>query len=78
MDNLKKKKRWAIFITIFISRIFAGYFLLYFARLLYVTHGRLKYALGIIPRAMGIGMIKVRIDRIKEINRGETDDISKY
>ena len=35
-------------------------------------------ALGIIPLLFSVVMIKVCIDRIKEIKKGEEDDLSQY
>ena len=36
------------------------------------------YVLGIIPLIFSAVMLKVCIERIKEIKEGEEDDISKY
>ena len=38
----------------------------------------LKLLLGIVPLAVAGGMIYVCIERLKEIDDGEEDDISKY
>ncbi|MBQ8246838.1 MAG: hypothetical protein IJZ42_06870 [Lachnospiraceae bacterium] len=37
-----------------------------------------KYVLGIVPLLFGSVMIKVCVERIKEIKEGEEDDLSKY
>jgi hypothetical protein len=43
-----------------------------------VIDGIWKYALGIIPLLLSVLMVKVCIERIKEIKKGEEDDLSKY
>ena len=63
---------------IIISVIIILYFVTYFGLLIFVIDGIWKYALGIIPLLLSLLMVKVCIERIKEINRGEEDDLSKY
>ena len=46
--------------------------------LIILIEGIWKYLLGIIPILFSIIMIKVCIERINEIKKGEEDDISKY
>ena len=54
------------------------YFILYFGLLINMLNGIWKYAFGIIPLFFVVVMIKVCAERIKEINKGEEDDLSKY
>ena len=54
------------------------YFALYFGFLLSLLEGIWKYILGIIPLIFSAVMVKVCIERINEIKKGEEDDISKY
>ena len=54
------------------------YFILYFGLLINMLNGIWKYAFGIIPLVFVVVMIKVCVERIKEIKKGEEDDLSKY
>ena len=63
---------------IVVTVIMIAYYVLYFALLISVLDGIVKYALGIIPLIFCGVMIYVCIDRINEIRKGEEDDISKY
>ena len=72
---MHKKKMVA---PIMVSVILILYYILYFGILMAIIPGVLKYILGIIPLLLSIGIIKVCIERIKEIKEGEEDDISEY
>ena len=74
MDNKRKKMTAPIVITI----IMTLYYVIYFGFLITLLDGIWKYALGIIPIIFSIIMVKVCIERINEIKKGEEDDISKY
>ena len=74
MDYDKKKMTAPIVITIIMSL----YYVIYFGFLITLLDGIWKYALGIIPIIFSIIMVKVCIERINEIKKGEEDDISKY
>ena len=74
MDYDKKKMTAPIVITI----IMTLYYVIYFGFLITMLDGIWKYALGIIPIIFSIIMVKVCIERINEIKKGEEDDISKY
>ena len=52
--------------------------LLILALLITMLDGIWKYVLGIVPVLLSAVMVKVCIERIKEIKDGEEDDISKY
>ena len=74
MDYDKKKMTAPIVITI----IMTLYYVIYFGFLITLLDGIWKYALGFIPIIFSIVMVKVCIERINEIKKGEEDDISKY
>lgn len=63
---------------IVVSIIIILYYVVYFGLLIALLDGVWKYALGIIPLALSAVMVKVCIERINEIKKGEEDDISKY
>ena len=72
---MKKEVLTTIIITIF----FVLYYVAYFGLIISLISGvLLKVFFGIIPFIFMIFMIKTCIDRIKEIKRGELDDISQY
>ena len=74
MNSQKKKIIAPIIVTI----LMVLYYVVYFGFLITLLNGIWKYALGIIPLAFSIVMIKVCIERIHEIKKGEEDDLSKY
>ena len=63
---------------IVISVIIIFYYVVYFGILITLLDGIWIYVLGIIPIIFSAVMLKVCIERIKEIKEGEEDDISKY
>ena len=63
---------------IVVTIIMVLYYVVYFGFLISLLEGVWKYALGIIPLAFSTVMIKVCIERINEIKKGEEDDLSKY
>ena len=54
------------------------YYVVYFGFLITLVDGIWKYALGIVPIVFSIVMIAVCLERIREIKKGEEDDLSKY
>ena len=74
MDNKRKRMTAPIVITI----IMILYYVIYFGFLITLLEGIWKYVLGIIPIIFSVVMVKVCIERINEIKKGEEDDISKY
>ena len=70
-----KKKMIA---PILITTLMLLYYIAYFAFLIALLDGFLKYAFGLIPLALSAVMIMVCVERIKEIKKGEEDDLSKY
>ena len=73
-DKNKKKMVAPIVVTV----IMLLYYTVYFGVLIAVLPTVWKYLLGIVPVALSIVMVAVCIERIKEIKKGEEDDISKY
>ncbi len=67
-----------IIAPIIISAIIITYYAIYFVFLMTLIDGILKYLLGIIPLVLAVVIIKVCVDRIREIKKGEEDDLSKY
>ena len=74
MDSKKKKLLAPIIVTL----IMVLYYIAYFGLLIWALEGVWKYILGIIPIALSAVMIAVCVERIKEIQEGEEDDLSKY
>ena len=73
MNNHKK-----IVAPIIVTVIMVLYYAVYFGFLISLLDDVWKYAFGIIPLIFSTVTVKVCIDRIKEIKKGEEDDISKY
>lgn len=63
---------------IVITAVTVLYYILYFGFLIAILPGVWKFILGIIPVALGAVMVKVCIERIHEIQKGEEDDLSQY
>ena len=63
---------------IVVTILMIAYYIIYFGFLITLVSGIWKYALGIIPLVFSIVMIKVCIERIKEIKKGEENDLSQY
>ena len=74
MKEHKKKMVAPIVVTI----LMILYYVVYFGVLISVVEGVWKYVLGIIPLIFSAVMVKVCIERINEIKKGEEDDLSKY
>ena len=73
--KLHKRKMIA---PIVVALVLAVYYAAYFALLVSIVGGVWKYLLGLIPIAFFAVTVAVCIERIKEIKRGEEDDIGKY
>ena len=74
MNDHGKKKIAPIVVTV----LMILYYVLYFGILMAIVPGILKFVLGIIPMLLGCCMLYVCIQRLKEIDGGEEDDLSKY
>ena len=74
MDPKKKK----MIAPIVVTAIMLVYYGVYFGFLISLVEGVWKLLLGILPPAFAAVTVKVCIDRIKEIRKGEEDDLSQY
>ncbi|MBQ8732355.1 MAG: hypothetical protein IJY82_05950 [Oscillospiraceae bacterium] len=74
MKEHKKK----LIAPIVVSIIMVLYYVVYFGILIALIDGIWKWLLGIISLAFTAVMLKVCIERINEIKKGEEDDLSKY
>ena len=63
---------------IIITILFVLYYAFYFTIVIALLDGIWKLFLGIIPIVLAVIMIYVCVQRIKEIEEGEEDDLSKY
>ena len=73
-----KQHKLKMIAPIIVSVIMIIYYALYFCFLISFLDGAWKYILGIFPVVLSIVTGMVCIERIKEIKKGEEDDISKY
>ena len=76
MDMKDKKKK--LIAPILVTVLMMIYYVVYFGFLMSLLSGFPKYALGILPLAFSAVMVKVCIERIQEIKKGEEDDLSQY
>ena len=74
MDSNKKKMAAPIVVTV----LMIAYYIIYFGFLITLVSGIWKYALGIIPLIFSAVMVKVCVERINEIKKGEENDLSQY
>ncbi len=75
MDHRKK-----MISTVLIGAVVVIYFVVYasFALFLPDVPAAIKIFFGVVGIGMAGGMIKVIMDRIEEIRKGEDDDLSNY
>ena len=76
MDMKSKKKQFLA--PIVVTVLMVAYYVVYFGFLIVLLPGIWKFVLGIAPLALSAVMVKVCIERIQEIKKGEEDDLSKY
>ena len=74
MNKHEKKMIAPIIITV----ITVLYYVIYFGFVIALLDGLGKLLLGLLPLLLSAIMIAVCIERIKEIKKGEEDDLSKY
>ena len=72
---MKLKKLLA---PIIVTVILVLYYVVYFGFLITLVDGIWKYVLAIVPVAFSAITVKVCIERIQEIRKGEEDDLSQY
>ena len=73
--KVNKKKFIA---PIVVTVLMVAYYVVYFGFLIVLLPGVWKYVLGLLPLALSGVMVKVCIERIQEIKKGEEDDLSQY
>ncbi len=73
---MRKYKKMVV--PIIITVVVILYCAVYFGLLISYLDGIEKYLIGIIPLLFIALMVKVCIERIDEIKKGDEDDISKY
>ena len=61
-----------------VTAVIILYYIVYFSLLMSLLEGVWKVFLGIIPLAMSMATLKVCMERIQEIKKGEEDDLSQY
>ena len=74
MKEHKKK----LIAPIIVTAVMVLYYIVYFGILIALLDGIWKWLLAIIPLAFTAVMLKVCIERINEIKKGEEGDLSKY
>ena len=63
---------------VIITVLLIVYYIAYFGLMISLLEGVLKYLLGILPLFFSGVMIKVCLERLKEIKEGNEDDLSQY
>ena len=71
---MQKKMVAPIVVTV----LMVAYYVAYFGVLITLVNGIWKLILGLLPLAFSAVMVKVCIERIREIKKGEEDDLSQY
>ncbi len=74
MDSKKKKMIAPIIVTV----LMVLYYAVYFGFIITLLGGFWKFAFAVLPLVFSAVMVKVCIERINEIKKGEEDDLSKY
>ena len=72
---MKNKKMIA---PIVVTVVMVLYYVVYFCFLISLLDSMWRFAFGIIPLIFSVIMIKVCVERIREIKKGEEDDLSQY
>lgn len=73
---MRKYKKMVV--PIIITVVVILYCAIYFGLLISYLDSIEKYLIGVIPLLFIVLMVKVCIERIDEIKKGDEDDISKY
>ena len=74
MNSHKKKMIAPIVVTV----VLILYYIAYFGFLISLLGGIWRYLFGIVPLLFSAVMIYVCIERIREIKKGEEDDLGQY
>ncbi len=76
---MKKEHKKKMIASIIITVIVIIYFFLYFGVMITLIDSiAVKIVLAFVPALLGVIMVGVCIQRIREIEGGEEDDLSKY
>ena len=73
-----KERKKKMIAPIVVTAIMILYYVVYFGFLMSLLSGFWKFALGIVPAAFSALTVGVCMERIKEIQKGEEDDLSQY
>lgn len=73
-----KKHKNKMLAPVLATLVVVAYYAIYFAIVIRYVPGGFKYLFGILPPVLCIFMVKACVERIKEIKRGEEDDLGKY
>ena len=73
-----KKRNKKMIAPIAVTALMIFYYAVYFGFLIFLVPGIWKWLLGILPIAFAAMTVAVCVERIKEIKKGEEDDLSKY
>ena len=73
-----KTKAKKMIAPIVVTLILVLYYVFFFVYLHEHLSGVPLILFGLVPLALAVGMILVCIERIKEIKKGEEDDLSQY
>ena len=73
-----KKYRSKLIAPILVTLFMVLYYILYFGFLISLIEGVWKWLFGLFPLVFTALTIKVCIERIQEIQKGEEDDLSQY
>ena len=73
-----KKHTKKMLAPIIVTVLMVLYYGVYFGFLISLLGGVWMYVFGIFPLVLSAVTVKVCIERINEIKKGEEDDISKY
>ena len=61
-----------------VTVIMSAYYVLYFGFLMLSLRGAWRYLLGLLPLVFVVITIGVCVERVREIKKGEEDDLSQY
>ena len=71
-----QKKKYAA--PIIVTVLMVLYYVVYFGFLITLVSGIWKFLFGVFPFVLSAVMIKVCMERIEEIKKGEENDLSQY
>ena len=73
-----KTKTGKLAVPIIVTVLMILYYIIYFGFLISLIGSVWAWLLGLVPLAFIPVMVKVCIERIQEIRKGEEDDLSQY